>query len=511
MISKKHIPTIYFILGFGFFMFTRMSKLVPSIDIAILIAPILILRFIRSLPAKRGIWLSLLGFILSMNIALWGLFEFDNHWMTIFYSLIRSTILALIWFLPFMLDRMIYPAFKGKGPWTTLIFPTITTAIFFLSSLDGPFDDGSGTLSSFGYSYGSMAFMQVRSVFGIWILVFVHSWLFSIVNYFWEYQFKWKKIKKPAIIYPAVLLSIFCFGLLKNSSLINVESEKVKIAALVLTPENGEAVPMSRIFESKSSSPYLPGISRIEGMTKKAVAGGAKILSFQEFAMVIQQEDELRLREDYQRIARENNTYLSITYAFFGKNEKGENKHLFIDGDGVILLDYTKRYLLGMGPFGETGVFKKGPEIIQSVETPYGRIGISICRDMSFPTFMKQAAKAGVDIMLSPSYDWPKSPSAWYLTSTIENGFSFVRPTYNGYSYAADYHGNELAHMDSDLSEDGIMYADIPVRGITVPYPILGDILGWISLLAMTLLLVLVLLKKKHGTPAKIELNNNKF
>jgi len=53
-----------------------------------------------------------------------------------------------------------------------------------------------------------------------------------------------------------------------------------------------------------------------------------------------------------------------------------------------------------------------------------------------------------------------------------------------------------LAHMDSDLSEDGIMYADIPVRGITVPYPILGDILGWISLLAMTLLLVLVLLKK---------------
>ena len=121
MISNKHIPTIYFILGFGLFMFTRMSKLVPYIDIAILIAPVFILRFIRTRPVKKGIWLTLLGFILSMNIALWGLFEFDDKWMTLVFGLIRSTVLAIIWFLPFMLDRMIYPAFRNRGrglPWS---------------------------------------------------------------------------------------------------------------------------------------------------------------------------------------------------------------------------------------------------------------------------------------------------------------------------------------------------------------------------------------------------------
>jgi apolipoprotein N-acyltransferase len=497
MIAKKHLPTLYFILGFGMFMFTRLSKVVPSIDIAILIAPVFILRFTRALPAKRAIGLTLIGFILSMNIALWGLFEFDEPWMTFTFGLIRSTVLALIWFLPFMLDRMIYPTFRNKGLWSTLIFPTITTAVFFLSSLEGPFDDGSGTTSSFAYSYGTMAFMQVRSIFGIWILVFMHSWLFSIVNYFWEHQFRWKTIRKPALLYSAALLSIFCFGWLKSSSLIHPESETVKIAALVLIPEDGEAVPMSRIFESKSTSPYEQTLSRIEELTEKAVEGGAKIVSFQEFTMVIYQEDENSLREDYQRIARENNTFLSITYAYFAENEKGENKHLFINGNGEILLDYTKRYLLGIGPFGEASVFKKGPEIIQSVETPYGRIGISICRDMSFPSFLRQASRDRVDIMLSPSYDWPKSPSAWYLTSTIENGFSFIRPTYNGYSYAADYHGNEISHMDSDQTEDGIMYADIPTRGIKVLYPLLGNVLGWISLLAMALLIVLVLLRKK--------------
>lgn len=499
MISKKHLPIVYFILGFGLFMFTRLSKLVPSIDIAILVAPVFILRFIRTQPAQRGIWLTLLGFVLSMNIALWGLFEFDDPWMTLAFGGIRSTVLAMIWFLPFMFDRLIYPAFRNKGLWSTLVFPVICTAMFFLSSLEGPFDDGSGTLSSFGFSYGSLAFMQIRSLSGIWLLVFIHSWLYAIVNFFWEQKFRWAKLKHPAIVYPVCIITIFLFGWLKRSPRLHPESETVRIAALVLTPEDGHAVPMSRIFKSKTPSPYQSTLSRMERMTRKAVEGGAKIVSFQEFAMVINQENENRLREDFQRIARENNTYLSTTYAYFSKEEKGENKHLFIDRNGHILLDYTKRYLLGLGPFGEAGVFRKGPEKIQSVETPYGRIGISICRDMSFPTYMRQAARAHVDIMLSPSYDWPKSPAAWYLTSTIENGFSLVRPTYNGYSYAADYHGNELAHMDSDLTEDGIMYADVPTRGIRVPYPLLGNSFAWINLLALALLIVLALLRKKQN------------
>ena len=109
---------------------------------------------------------------------------------------------------------------------------------------------------------------------------------------------------------------------------------------------------------------------------------------------------------------------------------------------------------------------KKAPKLFNQLDTPYGKIGISICGDMTFPSFMRQAARDNVDIMLSPSYDWPKSPVPWYLLSTIENGFSFVRPTYNGFTYAADYNGNVLATMDSDDTQDGIMYADVPTNGI---------------------------------------------
>lgn len=481
-------------------MFTRMSKLVPSIPIAILFAPIFILRFIRTQPAKRGIWLTLLGFLLSMNIALWGLFEVDDALMMAVFSIIRSSLLAIFWFLPFMVDRLIYPKFKEKGSWATFTFPIITTALFFLSSLEGPFDDGSGTSSSF--SYGSLTFLQAMSLFGIWTYVFIYSWLFSVINYFWENRFHWKRIQKLAIIYPSVVLMIFVFGVLKTSSLTNPQSDTVRIAAVVLIPEDGKAVRMERIFNKKVTSPFEKTISRIENLTKKAAEHDAKIVSFQEFAMTINEEDEHTLRAHYQSIAKEHNIYLSITYAYFAKEGKGENKHLFIDQHGEILLDYTKRYLLGLGPFGETAVFKKGPEIIQSTETPYGKIGISICRDMAFSPFMRQAAQDNVDIMLSPSYDWPKSPVPWYLLSTLENGFSFVRPTYNGFTYAADYHGNVLATMDSDETEDGIMYADVPTKGMRTIYPMIGDALGWLCVLGLGACVVMAVIgrvRKKHN------------
>ena len=238
-------------------------------------------------------------------------------------------------------------------------------------------------------------------------------------------------------------------------------------------------------------------------MTKKAAEHDAKIVSFQECAIMINEEDENMLREHYQGIAKEHNIYLSITYGYFAKEGKGENKHLFIDQNGKIQLDYTKRYLVGFGPFGEPAVFKKGPEIIQSTDTPYGKIGISICRDMAFSPFMRQAAQDNVDIMLSPSYDWPKSPVPWYLLSTVENGFSFVRPTYNGFTYAADYHGNVLATMDSDETEDGIMYADVPTKGVKTLYPHIGDIFGWICVLGLLGLIVFSIINRKKKDKAE--------
>lgn len=482
--KQKFQLLILFILGFGIFMFTRRSELVPTIPIAILIAPIFILRFIRIQPRGSGILLTFLGFLLSMNIALWGLFDVNDQSSAVIYSLIRSSLLAVLYLIPYIIDRFIHPMYKEKGFISILIFPTITTAIFFLSSLEGPFD-GAGMSGKFLDGFVFLDFKQALSIFGVWIFVFMASWFVSLVNHAWETNFKWKAIRPATWTFAGILISMILFGIIKTSITEYSPDSNVKIAAIVLIPEDGHTVSMEDIWTEKDYSPFEETVTRIELLTKSAAENQARIISFQEHAITIHLKHEASLRAEYQRIARENRVYLSITYSYYTETEKGENKHLLIDPAGTIKLDYTKRYLMGMGKYGEPAVFIKGPTIIQTAETPFGLIGISICRDMDFPRFIRQAGRKHVDIMLSPSYDWPRSTGPSYLTRTIEYGFSMVRPTYNGISFAADHNGHVLAEMDSDHSTSGIMYANLPTQGIHTLYTNIGDLLGWLCVLGV--------------------------
>jgi apolipoprotein N-acyltransferase len=198
--------------------------------------------------------------------------------------------------------------------------------------------------------------------------------------------------------------------------------------------------------------------------------------------------------------------YLSITYAYYAQEGKGENKHLLIDSNGEIQLDYTKRYVSGLAELdlGEAGIYRKGPEILQTLDTPYGRIAVSICRDMEFPHYMRQAGRDDVDIMLSPAYEWPKGLviQSVYMRG-IEYGFSLVRPTYNGITIAQDFDGRTLSQMDSDATDSGILYADVPTRGVHTLYSQIGDALAWICVLGFLGLVILSLIvsigQKKKG------------
>jgi apolipoprotein N-acyltransferase len=500
MKRKRYAPFVWYVLGFGIFMFTRMSKIVPTIPIAMLIAPVFILRFTRTQPARRGILLTLVGFLLSINVGLWGLFDLDGGAFILVYSIVRSSLLAVLYFLPYMIDRLVYPKFAERGSTSSFIFPIITTALFFLSSLEGPFD---GAIQSGKFVYGPMVLQQLLSLFGVWSFIFLTSWFASLLNYAWENGFQWSKIRWASATFLSMVTLIFLFGAVKISSS-RPEPITVKIAAVVLVPEEGEAVSLDLAWAEKRVSPFEQSVARIAALTETAALNGAKIVSFQEFAMLIE-EDEQRLREEYQRITRENNVYLSITYAYYGREGKGENKHLLIDNNGQIQLDYTKRYVSGLAELdlGEAGVYRKGPEILQSVDTPYGRVAVSICRDMEFPHYMRQAGRDDVDIMLSPAYEWPKGlvVHSVYMRG-IEYGFSLVRPTYNGITIAQDFTGRILSQMDSDDTDEGILYADVPTRGVHTLYTEVGDLLGWGSVLGFLALVfvnaVLSIRRKKE-------------
>jgi apolipoprotein N-acyltransferase len=63
-----------------------------------------------------------------------------------------------------------------------------------------------------------------------------------------------------------------------------------------------------------------------------------------------------------------------------------------------------------------------------------------------------------------------------------------------------DHNGKLLAEMDSDYTDTGIMYADVPTKGVNTIYVMLGDLLGWLcvfGLLGLILLSIVLSIRQK--------------
>ncbi len=384
--------------------------------------------------------------------------------------------------LPYIADRLMYSRLKTFL--STLVFPVSATALYYLLSLEGPFE---GDLLFFPYFIGDLPLKQLASVTGPSGLVFFVSWVSSVICWVWGNEFQWNTIKKGITLFSSIIILVLVFGGVKLSPMMYSDDvDSVRIAAITLNSPDYKFFSQhyEKIMNEKTSSPYDETMEGIEDLAKQAALGGAKIVSFQEYTIRLEEKNTAQFLDACKEFAKNNDIYLSITYVVFAEHGKGENRHAFINNQGEIEVNYMKRFLLGIGDIaGESVFLKKGPEIIPVVNTPYGNIGISICRDMDFSSYARQAGKKHVDIMLNPSDDHPRSYGHRTLMRAIENGFSFVRPTANGVSYASDYYGRILASKDYFATSNEIMYADVPIKGKKTIYPIIGDVFAWLCVL----------------------------
>jgi apolipoprotein N-acyltransferase len=122
-------------------------------------------------------------------------------------------------------------------------------------------------------------------------------------------------------------------------------------------------------------------------------------------------------------------------------------------------------------------------------DTPFGRIATIICFDADFPSLVRQAGKAGVDILLVPSSDFGtvgETHARASILRAVENGTALFRPTRIGVSVAVDHNGRQLGYQDDYASgAEQTMWALLPTEGETTLYSVLGDGAGWASVLGM--------------------------
>ncbi|CAB60517.1 Nitrilase homolog [Caenorhabditis elegans] len=115
--------------------------------------------------------------------------------------------------------------------------------------------------------------------------------------------------------------------------------------------------------------------------------------------------------EKYRELARKHNIWLSLG----GLHHKDPsdaahpwNTHLIIDSDGVTRAEYNKLHLFDLEIPGkvrlmESEFSKAGTEMIPPVDTPIGRLGLSICYDVRFPELSLWNRKRGAQLLSFPS------------------------------------------------------------------------------------------------------------
>ncbi|XP_060212596.1 deaminated glutathione amidase, chloroplastic/cytosolic [Lycium barbarum] len=177
----------------------------------------------------------------------------------------------------------------------------------------------------------------------------------------------------------------------------------VKVAGKSISMANSVKVAAAQMTSVNNLAVNFATCSRL---VKEAASAGAKLLCLPEnFSFVGDlQGESLKIAEPldgpimkgYCSLARESNIWLSLG----GFQEKGSddahlrNTHVLIDDNGNIRSTYSKMHLFdvdvpGGAVYKESSFTEAGKDIV-AVDSPFGRLGVTVCYDLRFPELYQQ-------------------------------------------------------------------------------------------------------------------------
>ena len=148
------------------------------------------------------------------------------------------------------------------------------------------------------------------------------------------------------------------------------------------------------------------------------------------FAVIAEEESDKSLAA-FRELARKLGIYLHIgSLAIKLTAEKAANRSFLIGRDGEILARYDKIHMFDVDlangeSYRESRNYRPG-EIAVVTDLPWGRLGLSVCYDLRFPTLYRALAEAGSSFLAIPSAFTKQTGEAhWHVlmrARAIENG-----------------------------------------------------------------------------------------
>ena len=479
-------------IGAALLPFTLLQTVVP---LAAWLAPVFLLRFTRMQRIRVAVPVLALVSYGATLIAFRGLFSVPQ--------VLGFAAAGFFTVIPYAADRLLAPRLQGVV--RTLAFPATDLIIGFTFSQSGAL----GSMGAPAYTQvGNLPLTQMVSVTGIWGLGFLIAWAAPVINELWERGFDLHAARRVVVSFLTVLLTVLFAGG-AAVAFAAPTSPTVHVAGLPPNRDLDDAAEVARVQprpvpaekRGELHARYLqPVIDDLFRRTAEAARGGAKIVVWSEAASFVFAGDEAALIQRAREVARTEQIYLQIGFvAMLPKSSypSVDIRAIMIDPQGVVAYDYPKatRALSDGNALG--------PGLVPTVDTPYGRIATVICHDANFPALVRQAGRAGADILLVPSSEWAEATEPIGRTASlraIENGVNLIRPARRGTSTAVDYQGRQLANKaDYFITDDQTTIAHLPTAGVRTIYPWIGDTFAYLTMGGLVVLVVLAILRRHRA------------
>lgn len=251
------------------------------------------------------------------------------------------------------------------------------------------------------------------------------------------------------------------------------------------------------LVQTRTPATARGGLDHVAPLIREAAAGGAKFVLTPEGTNVLEQRRDRRAavlaEEDadeavlgLRRLAAELGIWLLVGSALVRAGSPGDdraaNRSLLIDDRGGIVARYDKLHVFDVDlPNGEryreSSTVRPG-DAAAVADTPWGRLGLTICYDLRFPHLHRQLAKAGASMIAVPAaFTAPTGEAHWETllrARAIETGAFVLAPAQGGLhedgrrtwgrSLVVGPWGEVIARADHD--EPCVLYAKLDMGAV---------------------------------------------
>jgi apolipoprotein N-acyltransferase len=220
---------------------------------------------------------------------------------------------------------------------------------------------------------------------------------------------------------------------------------------------------------------------------------GAKFIVLPERAININKETEDIIISMLATVAKQNRVYIVTGYTNY-RNKQELNSALVINDEGKVVADYNKVHLVR----GLENRFTPGKEI-GLFRMQDWQLGISICKDLDFPDYIKKYGTGGANILTIPAWDFGIDDwlhSRMSVLRSVENGFSEITTAREGRLTISDCFGRVNYESSCSNRQKSTLIGNVSILKMHTIYTRFGDWFGIIILIA-AFCFVIVMVRNK--------------